>query len=70
MGKRIKALRIRAGLTQQSTADSLGMTIRAYQKYEEDASEPSLHSLISLSIMFDVSTDQLLGLEPVDSAGE
>lgn len=69
MGARIKRARQNAGLTQQAVADSLGIMLRSYQKYEEDASEPSLHYLISLSVVFNTTTDHLLGLtdeEPSD----
>lgn len=64
LGARIKKARKSAGLTQQAVADSLGIMLRSYQKYEEDASEPSLHYLISLSIVLGTTTDNLLGLSP------
>lgn len=70
LGKRIQAARVAAGLTQQKSADALRMTVRAYQKYEEGSVEPPLHSLVSLAIEFDVSTDYLLGLSPEESVDE
>lgn len=62
LGERIKEARKAAGLTQQQTADALNMTIGAYQKYEAGSVEPPLHSLVSLAIIFDVTTDYLLGM--------
>ena len=70
LGERIKDARKAAGLTQQKTADALNMTIGAYQKYEAGSVEPPLHSLISLSIVFNVPTDWLLGLTDEVRVGE
>lgn len=70
IGARIKGARLSAGLTQQRTADSLGMTLRAYQKYEDESSEPSLYNLVSLAVVFGVTTDWLLGLSDEAPAGE
>lgn len=69
LGERIKAARIAAGMTQQSSANALNMTVRAYQKYEEGSSEPPLQPLVSLAIVFNVSTDYLLGLSDEEPAG-
>lgn len=70
LGERIKDARNAAGLTQQKTADALNMTIGAYQKYEAGSVEPPLNSLISLAIVFGVTTDFLLGLAPEASSDE
>lgn len=70
LGLRIKEARKAAGLTQQKTADALGMTIGAYQKYEAGSVEPPLYSLVSLAIVFDVTTDHLLGMSDVKSVDE
>lgn len=70
LSERIKEARNAAGLTQQKTADALNMTIGAYQKYEAGSVEPPLHSLVSLAIIFDVTTDFLLGLTSEEFSGE
>lgn len=61
---------MKAGLTQQRTADQLEMTVRAYQKYEGGSIEPPLNTLVSLAIEFNVTTDWLLGLSDADPFGE
>lgn len=70
LGSRLREARNAAGLTQQRTADELGLTVRTYQKYEEGATEPTLHNLVSLAILFGQTTDALLGLESGGQDGE
>ena len=60
--ERLKKARVAAGLTQQFVADSIGVLLRSYQRYERGESEPSLFILVSLSVVIGVSTDWLLGL--------
>lgn len=60
--ERLKQARRAAGLTQQFVADSLGILLRSYQRYERGESEPSLFYLVSLAVVIGVSTDYLLGL--------
>ena len=59
---RLKKSRIDAGLTQQSVADHLGLTLRTYQRYESADTEPSLYDVVSLAVVLGVSSDYLLGL--------
>lgn len=68
IGGRIKAARNAAGLTQQKTADSLGMTLRSYQSYEDGSTEPSLNNLVGLCVVFGVTADHLLGIAPEASS--
>ena len=70
MGERIKSARKSAGLTQQKTADLLGVTVRSYQKYEDATVEPPLNTLVSLCIIFGVTSDLLLGLAGGEPVGE
>jgi transcriptional regulator with XRE-family HTH domain len=58
---RLRASRIARGYTLQKTADSLGIALRSYQKYESGDSEPAFDYLIQLADLFDVPTDFLLG---------
>ena len=60
IGKRIKAARTFHKLTQQKVADVLGMTINAYQKYEQSERSPSLETLVKIADLFQVPTDWLL----------
>ena len=58
---RLRASRIARGYTLQKTAESIGIGLRAYQKYESGDSEPSFDYLVQLSDLFDVPIDFLLG---------
>ena len=50
-------------MTQQGMADSLGLALRTYQRYEDGDTEPTLHGLVSLSVILGVTSDHLLGLD-------
>ena len=64
-GDNLRTVREERGLTQQELADFLGVTVRTYQHYEAGNYEPSFDSLISLCEKLDVSSDCLLGIEPL-----
>ena len=59
-GKRLRAARMANKLTQQNVADTLKMTVNAYQKYEQSDRSPSLDTLVKLADLLDVPTDWLL----------
>lgn len=61
VGKRLRAARMARKLTQQNVADILGMTVNAYQKYEQSERFPSLETLVKLADLFSVPTDWILG---------
>lgn len=58
--KRLREVRMNSGLTQQNMADKLGISLNAYQKYEQAERSPSLECLVSIADIFDVSLDYLL----------
>lgn len=58
---RLRALRIKNKYTQQNMADFLGISLNAYQKYEQAERSPSLDTLVKLADIFSVPTDYLLG---------
>ena len=58
----LKELRITNGLSQQKTADALGITRSAYSNYEQGIREPDLETLKKLCALFKVSADYLLGI--------
>lgn len=62
-GKRLKALRIESGLTQQQVADRIWVNKASISSYELSTRLPSYEVLIKLSKLFNVSTDYLLGIE-------
>ena len=59
-GKRLRAARMARNFTQQYVADTLGMTVNAYQKYEQSEIFPSLVTLVKLADLFTVPTDWIL----------
>ena len=63
--QKIKELRTSKKLTQQDIADKLGITRPAYTAYESGKRQPDFDILKALSDLFDVSTDYLLGKDPL-----
>lgn len=59
-GKRLRAARMARKFTQQYVADTLGITVNAYQKYEQSERFPSLDTLVKLADLFNVPTDWIL----------
>ena len=70
IGKRIKALRRKRGLTQEELARRAGMRQGMISRIESgQADEVETSTLIALAKGLEVSTDWLLGLTP-DTADE
>ena len=63
IGKKIKELRKEAGLTQKQLAKMLNKSETGYASWEQGLSEPSVHDLRLLCVIFGTSADYLLGLE-------
>ena len=63
---RIADLRKKKQVTQQELADSIGVSFQTVSKWETGNSMPDITMLPLLSEYFQVSTDQLLGLQPLD----
>lgn len=62
LGQRIKALRNDYNFTQQDVAKKLNISIAALSRYETGAFEPkSVELIVDFSILYNVSTDYLLG---------
>lgn len=57
---RLRELRMKCSFTQQNMADRLGLSLNAYQKYEQKEREPSIDTLINIADILDVSIDFLL----------
>lgn len=60
-GERLRALRQRAGLTQQAVAERLSIHRTAYTKYETSGVMPDPAGLVVLADLFGVSVDYLVG---------
>lgn len=65
--EQLKKLRINSGKTQKDMAQMLGIDRTTYVKYETGSSEPSFETLSALADFFGVTTDYLLGREPLDA---
>ena len=63
MGDRIAYLRKRKKLTQAQLAEQLGISAQAVSKWESGISCPDIMTLVPLSQVLEVSTDELLGLQ-------
>lgn len=61
MKNNFKQLREDNGITQKEFADKFGLTLRAWQSYEQGVSEPKYEVLCKIADEFKVSTDYLLG---------
>ena len=59
--ERIKILRTEKGLTQTQAAAAGKMTIRAYQRLENEEAKPHYDSLLNLANFYGVSVDWLMG---------
>lgn len=64
-GKRIKELRQKERMTQDSLSERLGITKNAYQKIERGANGAKIDTLIELAEIFNVSLDYIVcGKQP------
>ena len=67
LGKRINELRRASGMTQEELGKKLGVIKQTVSSWEKGISEVRNDTLITLSRLFGVTTDYLLGLEGRDS---
>ena len=67
LSKRIYELRIAFGWTQVQLAQKLVVTKQTVSNWENDNIQPSIDMLVKLSKIFNVSTDYLLGLTPINT---
>lgn len=59
-GNNLKLLRKRRNNSQEEVAQSLGLTRSTYSGYENNAAQPNLDTLLSISNYFKISVDKLL----------
>lgn len=62
-GTRLRKLRVNKGLTQAQLAERLGLTKSVISAYERDVRLPTYDTLISITRIFNVTSDYLLGIE-------
>ena len=61
--EKLKDARNEKGLSQQKAAEAIGITRSAYSNYEQGLREPDLSTLKKICLLFDISSDYLLGIE-------
>lgn len=66
MGKRIAQLRKEKGMTQEQLAEKLGVSAQAVSKWENDVSCPDITLFPLLASTLGVTTDELLGIDPIE----
>lgn len=68
IGAKVKALRIQNDITQEELAKKIGVTSGTIGMIETDNRKPSLDVLKKIATVFNVSTDYLLDIKPIDNA--
>lgn len=68
LGEKIKELRKSNGITQEQLSDMLNVSSQAVSKWETGATNPDLALIPDLAKMFEVSTDELLGVDNKDKS--
>ena len=65
LGKKIRELRHRDGITQETLAEVLGVTSQAVSRWESMTSYPDMEIVPSIANYFDISIDELFGYSNV-----
>lgn len=60
-GKRLSELRKKKGWTQDQLASKLSISSQAISKWENDTSMPDIGLLTKIAVLFNITTDYLLG---------
>lgn len=63
VGENIKRLRKQKGITQETLADYMHVSTAAVSKWERNETLPDISMVIPLASYFNVSTDEILGLD-------
>ncbi|MBQ3602846.1 MAG: helix-turn-helix transcriptional regulator [Clostridia bacterium] len=66
IGENIKRLRREKELTQEMLAEYLGVTFQSVSKWERGETYPDITMLPAISAFFDVSCDELLGMDSAE----
>lgn len=67
IGENLKRLRKAKDITQEELADFLGISFQAISKWERGDSFPDITMLPALSNLFEISVDELIGMEQIRS---
>ncbi|MDR2976475.1 MAG: helix-turn-helix domain-containing protein [Streptococcaceae bacterium] len=60
ISKQIKKCRGRIGLSQEQLAEKIYVTRQTVSNWETEKSYPDIHSLLAMSLLFDISLDELV----------
>ena len=60
IGAKLRQARIAAGLTQEQTAEALGVSRQSISNWENEKNYPDIVSVVRLSDLYAVSLDALL----------
>lgn len=63
IGENIKNLRRKKNITQEDLSEYLNVSFQTVSKWERGENLPDINTLMSLANYFDVSTDELLGMD-------
>lgn len=66
LGKNIKNLRLKKGLTQEQFAFDLNISVQTVSRWETETNSPDISVLPVLAAYFNVTTDFLLGIKGVN----
>ncbi len=61
--KRLKELRLEKGYTQKQLATLIGYDQSMVARWEKGESEPTASAIKNIAVLFDVTSDYLLGIE-------
>ena len=70
LNESISRLRREAGMSQEKLAEEMGVSRQAISKWESGAAMPEIERLEDLARLFDVTMEQLMGLEDLLRRGE
>ena len=60
IGVKIKNARIKANLTQEQAAETLGVSRQTISNWENEKTYPDIVSVVKMSDLYDISLDRLL----------
>ncbi len=61
--EKLKSIRKQAGMSQEQLAEKLGVSRQAVTKWETDSGIPDIENMMAISVLFDISIDELLSNE-------
>lgn len=65
IGKQLKELRLKKGLTQEQTAEVFGVSAQAISRWENGSSYPDITLLPGLAMFYNTSVDAIIGMDEI-----